>query len=201
MASVPPRRRRILLVDCFDSFSWNVVGLLRDAGARVDVVRSDRALVTHADRTRPDLVVLSPGPGRPTEYPRVLDLLDRRLGRLAFLGVCLGMQALGEVAGAAVVRAPAPRHGKTSPVRHDGGAEFRGVRNPFRVMRYHSLRLDEATLPSSLGVAARSADDGVVMAVRHRVHDAFGVQFHPESFGTPVGGRLIANLLASPRAS
>jgi len=192
-------RRRVFFVDCFDSFSWNVVGLLRDGGARVDVVRSDRALVGAADRFRPDLVVLSPGPGRPSEYPRVMDLIDRRLGRWPFLGVCLRMQALGESEGAVVSRAPAPRHGKTSRVRHDGGAEFEGVRSPFEVMRYHSLRLDEASLPPSLEIAARSEDDDVIMAIRHRSHDAFGVQFHPESFATTAGGRLVANLLAGPR--
>ncbi len=166
---------------------------MRDAGAQVDVVRSDRSLVAAADRAR--LVVLSPGPGRPEEYPHLLDLLDARLRVIPFFGICLGMQAIGWHLGVATTHAPRPMHGKRSTVHHDGGREFNGIPTAFEVMRYHSLRLNESELPPSIAPAARS-DDGVLMAIRSEELDAFGVQFHPESFRTPQGGRLVANLLA-----
>jgi len=192
------RRPRILLVDCFDSFSHNVAGALRVLRARVEVVRSDVDLGEAVLRTAPDLIVLSPGPGRPSDYPGVRALVRRELARIPILGVCLGMQAIAEAEGARIVRAPRPLHGKTSRVRHDGGPEFAGVPRRFTVMRYHSLRVDESTCPGSLEPAARS-DDGVIMALRHRSAPAFGVQFHPESFGTAHGGRILANVLAGAR--
>jgi len=193
------RRSRVLLVDCFDSFSYNVVGLLEELDARVTVVRSDEDLPAAHRTARPDLIVLSPGPGRPGDYPGVLALVRDRLGRTPLFGVCLGLQAVAEVAGARTTRAPHPLHGKTSLVRHDGGPEFDRIPPRFTTMRYHSLRVAEESLPDVLEVAAR-AGDGVVMALRHRTAPAFGVQFHPESFLTEHGGRLLANVLASARA-
>jgi anthranilate synthase/aminodeoxychorismate synthase-like glutamine amidotransferase len=192
------RERRVLLVDCLDSFSWNIVGLLREIGARVDVLRSDADLDTAVDGAPPDLLVLSPGPGRPTDYPGVLRLVESTLGRVPLLGVCLGCQAIAHVEGARTVRAPRPLHGKTSPVRHDGGPEWSGVPRTFTAMRYHSLCVEEEGLPPDLEPAAR-ADDGVLMALRHRRVPAFGVQFHPESFLTGPGGRILANVLAGAR--
>jgi anthranilate synthase/aminodeoxychorismate synthase-like glutamine amidotransferase len=191
------RRASILLVDCFDSFSWNVAGLLRELGARTDVVRSDADLAGAVIEAAPDLIVLSPGPGRPADYPAIRALVDRQLGRTPLLGICLGMQAIAEVAGGATIRAPKPLHGKTSRIRHDDGPEFHGVPRTFTAMRYHSLCMDEPSLPDGLTVAAR-ADDGVIMALRHAC--AFGVQFHPESFLTNHGGRILANVLAGARA-
>jgi anthranilate synthase/aminodeoxychorismate synthase-like glutamine amidotransferase len=192
------RRPRVLLVDCFDSFSHNVAGLLRELGARVAVARSDEDLPEARDRTVPGLIVLSPGPGRPAAYPGVADLVARELAHTPLLGVCLGLQVIGEACGARTVRAPRPLHGKTSRVRHDRGPEFAGVPRRFTAMRYHSLCPEERTLPGDLVVAAR-AEDGVIMALRHRRAPAFGVQFHPESFLTPHGGRILANVLASAR--
>ena len=195
------RRARILLIDCFDSFSHNVAGALREIRARVEVVRSDVDLAAAAAETSPDLVVLSPGPGRPSDYPGVRALIEREFGRTPLLGVCLGMQAMAEVAGGTITLSPRPMHGKTTRVRHDGGPEFAGVPRDFTAMRYHSLRVDERSLPTDLEAAARS-EDGVVMAIRHRSSTAsFGVQFHPESFLTRHGGRILANVLAGSRGA
>jgi anthranilate synthase/aminodeoxychorismate synthase-like glutamine amidotransferase len=191
---LPRRGPCALVVDCFDSFTFNVVGLLRDVGAFVEVVRVDADPSRAAVSTRPDLLVLSPGPGRPRDYPTVDTLIERRLGRTPILGICLGMQALVAAAGGRIARAPRPLHGKTSRVRHDGGPEFDGVPRTFRAMRYHSLGVVETSLPPELDVAAR-AEDGVIMAVRHRHVPAFGLQFHPESFRTEHGGRILANIL------
>ena len=186
---------RILVVDNYDSFTFNLVQMLEALGSAVEVVRNDAASGAELAARRPDGVVLSPGPGTPERAGATLDALLRfaTLGT-PVLGVCLGHQAIGVAFGARVVRARAPRHGKAVAIRHDGAGVFRGVADPFDAALYHSLVIDEASLPASLAVSARSPE-GEVMGVRHRELPLEGVQFHPESVLTPGGRALVANFL------
>lgn len=188
---------RVLLVDNYDSFTHNLFQLLRVAGAEVRVERNDAISLADVEAHRPSHVVLSPGPGHP-EVPRDFgvsrDVILRCATRVPILGVCLGHQGIAAAAGALVVRAPAPRHGKTDRVHHDGTGLFAGLPSPLEVMRYHSLIVDEATLPPTLRVTGRTAD-GLIMALAHVDLPMAGVQFHPESIGTPEGGALIDNFL------
>ncbi|MEL7060607.1 MAG: aminodeoxychorismate/anthranilate synthase component II [Acidobacteriota bacterium] len=183
----------ILLIDNYDSFTFNLVQLLREAGAEVDVVRNDAddpaGLLSRAARG----IVLSPGPGRPEDAGVCLDLLAAR-PELPVLGVCLGHQCLGAVCGATIDRAPNLMHGKTSMVRYEDDPLFAGLPNPFRATRYHSLVVVEDTIPDELEPIAW-ADDGAVMALRHRERPAWGVQFHPESVLTLDGVHLLRNFL------
>jgi anthranilate synthase component II len=185
----------ILVVDNYDSFTFNLVHLLAVAGAPVEVVRNDAESVDALLARTPDGILISPGPGRPEEAGVCLALLARR-PRLPIFGVCLGHQALGASFGARVGRAPAPVHGKTSRVRHTGSGLFAGVPSPFEATRYHSLEVEAASIPAELEAVAWSEDDGVVMALRHRDLPYWGVQFHPESVLTVAGSRLIENFLA-----
>ncbi len=185
----------ILVVDNYDSFTYNLVQLLAASGVEVEVVRNDAASVDELLARRPEGILLSPGPGRPEDAGICLALLARR-PRLPIFGVCLGHQALGASFGAEVGRAPAPKHGKTSWVRHGGEGLFAGLPNPFEATRYHSLDVRESTLPAELEAVAWSDDDGVVMGLRHRELPYWGVQFHPESVLTLAGPRLVANFLA-----
>ena len=192
----------ILVIDNYDSFTYNLVQLLAVAGAEPVVVRNDAATVDELLAMRPAGILLSPGPGRPGESGVCVPLLARRPD-LPIFGVCLGHQALGESFGATVDRAPVLMHGKTSAVRHSGEGIFAGVPNPFEATRYHSLEVREATLPPELEAIAWS-DDGIVMALRHRELPYWGVQFHPESVLTVAGPRIVANFLARcalPRAT
>jgi anthranilate synthase component 2 len=184
---------RILVVDNYDSFTYNLVQLLAAAGAEVAVVRNDAESVDALLARRPSGILLSPGPGRPEEAGVCLALVGRR-PPLPLFGVCLGHQALGAAFGGAVGRAPAPMHGKTSLIRHDGSGLFRGLPNPFEATRYHSLHLEAGTLPAELEAVAWS-EDGVIQALRHRELPYWGVQFHPESVLTIAGPRLVANFL------
>ncbi|MGE0638933.1 MAG: aminodeoxychorismate/anthranilate synthase component II [Thermoanaerobaculia bacterium] len=184
----------ILVIDNYDSFTYNLVQLLQVAGAEPKVVRNDAATVDELLALAPDGILISPGPGRPEEAGVCLPLLARR-PRVPIFGVCLGHQALGMSYGATVARAPVLMHGKTSMVRHDGEGLFAGVPNPFEATRYHSLEVREATLPQELVPVAWS-DDGIVMAMRHRELPYWGVQFHPESVLTVAGPRLVTNFLA-----
>jgi anthranilate synthase/aminodeoxychorismate synthase-like glutamine amidotransferase len=184
----------ILMIDNYDSFTYNLVQLLAGAGARVEVVRNDAEDVEALLARRPDGVVLSPGPGRPEEAGVCLDLLRSR-ARVPLLGVCLGHQALGVAFGAVVDRAPRVMHGKTSSIRHPGEELFAGVPSPFEATRYHSLEVRAETLPEELEPLAWS-DDGTLMAMRHRELPYWGVQFHPESVLTAEGPRLLGNFLA-----
>ena len=185
----------ILVIDNYDSFTFNLVQLLAVAGAEPLVLRNDAESVDELLARRPRGILLSPGPGRPEQAGVCLPLLERR-PRLPIFGVCLGHQALGLSFGAAVDRAPAPRHGKTSSVRHRGEGLLAGVPNPFEATRYHSLTVDEASLPADLEAVAWSEDDGLVMAMRHRELPYWGVQFHPESVLTLAGPQLVDNFLA-----
>jgi len=185
----------VLLVDNYDSFTYNLAQALGALGATVDVVRADDARLVAAIDARPDRLVISPGPGRPEAAGRSPQLVREAPERgIPTLGVCLGLQCAAIAFGARVVRAPEPRHGKTSFVRHDGQGIFRGVPDPTEATRYHSLMVEEASLPAELAVTARS-DDGVVMALRHARLPLEAVQFHPESVLTKDGMRMLENFL------
>jgi len=184
----------ILVIDNYDSFTYNLVQLLAIAGADPVVVRNDAATVDELLEMRPAGILLSPGPGRPSESGVCVPLLARRPA-LPIFGVCLGHQAMGESFGATVDRAPVLMHGKTSAVRHTGVGIFAGVPNPFAATRYHSLAVRAATLPDELEAIAWSEDE-IVMALRHRELPYWGVQFHPESVLTLAGPRIVANFLA-----
>jgi anthranilate synthase/aminodeoxychorismate synthase-like glutamine amidotransferase len=184
----------ILMVDNYDSFTYNLVQMLTMAGARVEVLRNDAESAGAMLARRPEGIVLSPGPGRPEDAGVCLDLIHRRAD-VPILGVCLGHQALGLAFGATVDRAPRLMHGKTSPVRHGDQGVFAGLPNPFEATRYHSLEVKEGTLPQELEPLAW-ADDGTLMGLRHRSLPYWGVQFHPESVLTGSGPRLLANFLS-----
>ena len=184
----------ILVVDNYDSFTYNLVQVLLAEGSAVEVVRNDVASVDDLLALQPVGILLSPGPGRPEDAGVCMELIARR-APLPLLGVCLGHQALGAALGAVVERAPRLMHGKTSQVRHDGGGIFSGLANPFEATRYHSLAVREETLPPELEAVAWS-DDGTLMGMRHRELPYWGVQFHPESVLTLEGPKLLRNFLA-----
>jgi anthranilate synthase/aminodeoxychorismate synthase-like glutamine amidotransferase len=186
----------IFFVDNYDSFTYNLVQAFGKLDPDVVVARNDRFDPKEVVRKKPRAIVISPGPGRPEDAGRSIEMIAAaEEAGLPLLGVCLGHQALGAFHGAVVQRAPAPRHGKTSSVRHDGAGLFAGLSNPFEAGRYHSLVVREEGLPPDLAVTARS-DDGLVMGLAHRSKPAWGVQFHPESVLTPEGEKLLANFLA-----
>jgi anthranilate synthase/aminodeoxychorismate synthase-like glutamine amidotransferase len=186
---------RILVIDSYDSFVYNLVQYLGELGATPTVVRNDHVTVDEAVALDPDGVLLSPGPGRPESSGIICDAVTAFAGRgVPVLGVCLGHQAIGYVYGAEVVGAPELMHGKTSPIEHDGAGVFAGLPSPLTATRYHSLTLAPDSIPDELAVTARSTD-GVVMGVRHREHDVEGVQFHPESILTVTGHDLLRNFL------
>ena len=185
----------ILMIDNYDSFTWNLVQMIAAAGEEVQVVRNDAEPVASLLARRPAGIVLSPGPGRPEEAGVCLDLLKARKA-VPILGVCLGHQAMGVAFGATVERAPRLMHGKTSPVRHFGQGVFSGLDDPFDATRYHSLCVREETLPDEVEPIAWTTDDGTLMGLRHRELPYWGVQFHPESVLTTSGPRLMENFLA-----
>ncbi|MCU0223591.1 MAG: aminodeoxychorismate/anthranilate synthase component II [Acidobacteria bacterium] len=185
---------RVLLIDNYDSFTYNLVQALALLGAEVTVRRNDRVAVDEALALGATHLVVSPGPGRPEQAGITMPLLERALGRLPLLGVCLGHQALAAVLGARVVAARELVHGKASPVYHDGRTLYQGLPNPFRGGRYHSLAVAEEGLPRELAVTAYTSD-GEIMGLRHVGLAAEGVQFHPESVLTPDGERLLRNFL------
>jgi anthranilate synthase/aminodeoxychorismate synthase-like glutamine amidotransferase len=186
---------RVLVIDSYDSFVYNLVQYLGELGAEPVVHRNDQITVPEALELEPDAVLLSPGPGRPESSGIICDAVTAFAATgTPVLGVCLGHQAVGHVYGAEVVRAPELMHGKTSPIEHDGAGVFAGLPSPLTSTRYHSLVLAPDTVPDCLTVTARSAD-GVVMGVRHRELDVEGVQFHPESILTGCGHDLLKNFL------
>jgi anthranilate synthase/aminodeoxychorismate synthase-like glutamine amidotransferase len=184
----------ILLLDNYDSFTYNLYQYLCELGADVRVLRNDQATVAEVEALAPERLVISPGPCTPKEAGISVELIDRMAGKLPILGVCLGHQCIGEAFGATVAGAGEIRHGKSSLIEHDGKGVFRGLPNPFEAIRYHSLAIQPDTVPECLEVSARS-DSGVIMGVRHRQHTIEGVQFHPESIATPVGKQLLRNFL------
>ncbi|HUJ59337.1 MAG TPA: aminodeoxychorismate/anthranilate synthase component II [Kofleriaceae bacterium] len=187
-------RPAILLVDNYDSFTYNLAQYLGELGAEVEVVRNDAiGLDAIADR-RPTAIVISPGPCTPNEAGISMDVVRRFAGTIPLLGVCLGHQCIGQVFGGRIVRAPRVMHGKTSKIFHDERGLFAGVPNPFVATRYHSLVIDPESLPATLEVTAKTWEDEI-MGVRHKQHLVEGVQFHPESIMTAVGKQLLARFL------
>jgi anthranilate synthase/aminodeoxychorismate synthase-like glutamine amidotransferase len=198
----------ILVLDNYDSFTYNLVQYLGELGdslpvARdIEVARNDRITVEEIERLAPERIVLSPGPCAPDDAGITLDVIRHFAGKVPLLGVCLGHQAMGQAFGGRVVRAPYLMHGKTSQILHDGRTVFEGVENPFTATRYHSLIVDRASVPPVLEVSATTSD-GLVMGLRHREFICEGVQFHPESIMTAAGKRLLGNFLklCSPNCS
>jgi anthranilate synthase/aminodeoxychorismate synthase-like glutamine amidotransferase len=187
---------RLIVIDNYDSFTYNLVQYLGELGAETDVVRNDVAPLDELVARAPSGVVISPGPGRPEDAGVSVPAVAAFGGRgVPLLGVCLGQQAIGEAFGGRVVRARALMHGKTSPIFHDGRGVFEGLPDGFEATRYHSLVVEEASFPTALEVAAR-CPDGEIMALRHRTLPIHGVQFHPESILTGEGKRLLGNFLA-----
>jgi anthranilate synthase component 2 len=186
---------RVVVVDNYDSFVYNLVQYLGELGAEPLVFRPDEISVEGVEDLGPDAVVISPGPGRPEDAKLSNALIEAHAGRWPILGVCLGHQCIGHVFGADVVRAPTVVHGKTSLISHRGQGVLAGLPDPFEATRYHSLLVDRATLPAALEVTAETAD-GLIMGLRHRELAVEGVQFHPESILTTDGRRLLANFLA-----
>ena len=186
---------RVLIIDCYDSFTFNLSQLVGSLGAVPEVIMNDsppRVLERHTW----DRIILSPGPGRPEESGLCLTALATISRRIPTLGVCLGHQAVCTAFGGMVVRGKRPVHGKTSPIRHDGKGIYEGIMNPFTATRYHSLVIDREALPPELVITAESQDDGCIMGVRHRRFPIEGVQFHPESILTGEGKKILANFLS-----
>lgn len=184
----------ILLIDNYDSFTYNLYQYLRELGARVSVLRNDEATPEAVGRLKPSRIVVSPGPGRPEEAGALLAVLRAFVPRIPVLGVCLGHQALAQAFGGRIVRARRIMHGKASRIRHDGRGVYRGLPDPFTAARYHSLVVDRRSLPACFRVTA-TAEDATVMGIRHRDLPSEGIQFHPESVLTREGKRLLGNFL------
>jgi anthranilate synthase/aminodeoxychorismate synthase-like glutamine amidotransferase len=190
----------ILLIDNYDSFTFNLVHFLGDVGARCEVWRNDKLTVEQAMARGPEAIVLSPGPCTPNEAGICLDLIAAAAGKVPILGVCLGHQAIGQALGGKVVRGPVPMHGKQSRISHTGGDIFAGLPSGFLATRYHSLVVERDSLPDVL-VPTAWTEDGLIMGMRHRALPVFGVQFHPESIVTEHGHQLLRNFLAIARGS
>ena len=186
----------LLMIDNYDSFTYNLVQYLGELGQDVRVIRNDELGVDEVERLKPERIVLSPGPCTPNEAGISLDLIRRFAGRVPVLGVCLGHQAIGQAFGGKVVHAKTLMHGKVSEIRHEGRGVFRGLPAPFRATRYHSLAIERASCPAELEITAWT-DDGEIMGVRHRSLAVEGVQFHPESILTEHGHALLDNFLKS----
>ena len=187
---------RVLVIDNYDSFVYNLVQYLGELGAEPQVYRHDALTVDEIEALAPDGILISPGPGRPEDAGVSNDVLIRQAGRVPIFGVCLGLQCMGQVFGGNVVRAPQVMHGKTSLIRHDEAGVFAGLPNPLEATRYHSLIVDRDSVPDCLEVTATS-DDGLVMGLRHREFPIEGVQFHPESILTTGGHDMLRNFLAA----
>ncbi len=190
----------ILLIDNYDSFTFNLYHFLGEVGGHCEVVRNDKLTVAEALARQPEAIVLSPGPCTPNEAGICLELIAAAAGKVPVLGVCLGHQAIGQAFGGNVVRAPVPMHGKVSRIFHTGTDILEGLPSPFSATRYHSLIVDRATMPEVL-VPTAWTEDGLVMGMRHRSLPVFGVQFHPESIASQHGHDLLANFLAIARGS
>jgi anthranilate synthase component 2 len=188
----------ILLIDNYDSFTYNLFHYLGELGAEVKVVRNDEITADEVLALKPQGIVLSPGPCTPNEAGICLEVIRKADGRMPILGVCLGHQAIGQVYGGAIVRAPEPMHGKLSRVHHTGRSVFRGLNNDFLATRYHSLTIDPPSMPAALEVTATS-EDGVIQGVMHKTHPVHGVQFHPESIASENGHALLGNFLQIAR--
>ncbi len=188
----------LLLIDNYDSFTYNLFHYLGELGAEVNVVRNDEISAAAALGMKPEGIVLSPGPCTPNEAGICLEVIEKAAGNMPILGVCLGHQAIGQVYGGRIVRAPEPMHGKLSRVHHTGKSVFRGLNNDFLATRYHSLTIDPPSMPAALEVTATS-EDGVIQGVMHKSHPVHGVQFHPESIASENGHALLNNFLEIAR--
>jgi anthranilate synthase/aminodeoxychorismate synthase-like glutamine amidotransferase len=184
----------LLLIDNYDSFTYNLYQYLAEMGANVQVRRNDQVTLDEIEAMQPDQIVISPGPCTPTEAGLSCQVIETFGPHLPVLGVCLGHQAIGQVYGGHVLRAPEPMHGKTSLMYHQGKGVFRNLPVPFEANRYHSLIVERSTLPAELEITAETAD-GLIMGLRHRTYPVEGVQFHPESIMTPIGKALLRNFL------
>jgi anthranilate synthase component 2 len=184
----------ILLIDNYDSFTYNLFHYLEELGEPVTVVRNDRISAADAIAMRPDSIVLSPGPCDPDKAGVCLELIRSAAGKIPILGVCLGHQAIGQAFGGRIVRAPAPMHGKLSKIRHTSASVFRGLPNDFFATRYHSLVVERSSLPGALEITAET-DDGIIMGLAHKRFPIHGVQFHPESIASEYGHRILRNFL------
>jgi anthranilate synthase/aminodeoxychorismate synthase-like glutamine amidotransferase len=184
----------LLLIDNYDSFTYNLYQYLAEMGADVQVRRNDQVTLDEIEAMQPDQIVISPGPCTPTEAGLSCRVIETSGPRIPVLGVCLGHQAIGQVYGGHVLRAPEPMHGKTSLMYHQGKGVFRNLPVPFEANRYHSLIVERSTLPAELEITAETAD-GLIMGLRHRTYPVEGVQFHPESIMTPIGKALLRNFL------
>jgi anthranilate synthase component II len=189
----------VVVIDNYDSFTYNLVQYLGELGADVRVMRNDAVTVGDVAAAKPDRIVISPGPGRPEQAGITMNVIRELGGETPLLGVCLGHQAIGAVFGGRVVRAAVPMHGKTSAIEHDGRGVFAGIDSPFVASRYHSLVVADADLPDELQVSARTREDGTIMGLRHRSRPIHGVQFHPESILTGAGQHLLRNFLDHDR--
>jgi len=185
----------LLVIDNYDSFTYNLVQYFGELGADPQVKRNDAITPEEVEKLRPKKIVISPGPGRPQDAGISMELIRRLGSRIPLLGVCLGHQCIGEVYGGKVVRAGRLMHGKTSPIQHDGKGVFAKLPNPFEATRYHSLIVEKESVPSCLQVSAETAE-GEIMGLRHREHPVHGVQFHPESILSKEGKDLLANFLS-----
>ncbi len=185
----------LLLIDNYDSFTYNLYQYLAELGAEITVCRNDQVTLDEIEAMRPDAIVISPGPCTPNEAGLSCQIIATFGARIPTLGVCLGHQAVGQVYGGNVVRAPVPMHGKTTLMYHQGQGVFQHLPIPFEANRYHSLIVERSTLPNELEITAETAD-GLIMGLRHRTYPVEGVQFHPESIMTPVGKDLLHNFLA-----
>jgi anthranilate synthase/aminodeoxychorismate synthase-like glutamine amidotransferase len=190
----------LLLLDNYDSFTYNLYQYLSELGAEVAVRRNDQVTLDEIEAMRPDSIVISPGPCTPNEAGLSCQVIETFGPRIPLLGVCLGHQAIGQVYGGYVIRAPEPMHGKTSLIHHQGQGVLRNLPQPFEAIRYHSLIVERSTLPDELEITAETAD-GLIMGLRHRTHLVEGVQFHPESIMTSVGKDLLRNFLTSRRTA
>lgn len=188
----------LLLIDNYDSFTWNLAHRLGELGTPATVVRNDAISLDAIEAMRPGRIVISPGPGRPEGAGVSVEVLRRFAGRVPLLGVCLGHQALGVAFGGQVIRARQPMHGKVSMMRHDGTGLFAGVTGSVEVGRYHSLVIDPAAVPAGFRVVATVEGEDTIMAIHHEAWPVFGVQFHPESVLTPAGYRMLQNFLEVP---
>lgn len=184
----------ILVIDNYDSFTYNLVQYLGELGQELRVFRNDRMTLSDIEALAPTRIVISPGPCTPDQAGISVDAIRHFAGRIPLLGVCLGHQSIGQAFGGRVIRAPKPVHGKTSEISHDNRSVFAGLPNPFTATRYHSLIVEEASLPDCLEISARS-EDGLIMGLRHLDYSIDGVQFHPESILTTVGKDLLRNFV------
>ncbi len=184
----------LILIDNYDSFTYNLVHFLGELGAESEVIRNDKISADEVLKKKPQAIVLSPGPCTPNEAGVCLDLIAKAAPNVPLLGVCLGHQAIGQVYGGKVIRAPVPMHGKLSTIRHTGKGVFKGLPERFEVTRYHSLIVERSSLPESLEITSETSD-GLIMGLQHKTHPVHGVQFHPESIASEQGHALLANFL------